>query len=329
MSSVVSNAASVSADAAISAQGGRVDWLATRDGRRVRTAFFPVGDASGHVVLLNGRSEFIEKYFETIAALRDRKLSVWTLDWRGQGHSDRLLDAADRGYVERFDDFVDDLERFVSGSVLPGTGGAPLALFAHSMGGNIGLRFLHDHQRHFQRAVLTAPMVNFQLGKLPRSVARALVGIMSLSGRRHAYALGQGPALQDPVFDNNPLTSCPERFARLTRLLRDDPQVRLGGVTWGWLRAALQSTTLTDDPDFAARIRLPVLVFVAQNERIVDNLAIGRFVNALPAGHLVEIADARHELLCERDAPRLQVWSEIDRFLNGGAEGPAAGQFKV
>lgn len=323
MSSVVTGMAASSADAAISAQGGQVNWLSARDGRRVRTAFFPVGDAQGQVVLLNGRSEFIEKYFETIASLRDRHLAVWTLDWRGQGRSDRLLDAADRGHVDRFDDFVDDLERFVSGSVLPGAGDAPLTLLAHSMGGNIGLRFLHDHQQHFERAVLTAPMVNFHVGGLPRVVARALAGIMSLAGQRHAYALGQGPALANPVFDGNPLTSCPERFARLGQLLQDDPAVRLGGVTWGWLRAALQSAAVTDSRDFAARIHLPVLVFVAQEERIVDNAAIARFVDALPSGRLVEISGSRHELLCERDTPRLRVWSEIDDFLKGtpGASG--------
>src|SRR5690606_30564207 len=105
----------------------------------------PCADAVGHVLLLNGRTEFIEKYFETIDSLRARGLAVWTLDWRGQGRSDRLLDDAERGHVGRFEDFLDDLERFVTGSVLPGAAGAPLTLLAHSMGGNIGLRFLHDH----------------------------------------------------------------------------------------------------------------------------------------------------------------------------------------
>ncbi|WP_170235403.1 alpha/beta fold hydrolase [Verticiella sediminum] len=298
--------------------------MTARDGRRVRTAFFPVADAAGHVLLLNGRTEFIEKYLETIASLRERGLAVWTLDWRGQGRSERLLDDAERGHAGSFDDFVDDLDRYLTTSVLPGAAGAPLMLLAHSMGGNIGLRFLHGHQHHFQRAVFSAPMVAFHVGKLPRPLARLLAGAMCATGRAGAYAMGQGPAASHPVFDDNPLTSCPERFARLQRLLEDDPESRLGGVTWGWLSAALRSTALTDAPGFARQLRIPLLVFVAQQERIVDNAAIGRFVGALPAGRLVEIPGARHELLCERDEPRSMVWREIDRFLDVRARPPDA-----
>lgn len=321
MSLLASNGA---ASAAISAQGGQAGWLSTRDGKRVRTAFFPVADALGHVLLLNGRTEFIEKYLETISALRERRLAVWTLDWRGQGRSDRLLTDAERGYVGSFDDFVDDLGRFVTDSVLPGAAGAPLMMLAHSMGGNIGLRFLHSHQGLFQRAVFTAPMVAFHVGKLPRPLAGLLAGAMCLGSRGDAYALGQGAPVNSPVFDDNPLTSCPERFARLAGLQKEDPKVRLGGVTWAWLRAALRSTALTDDVGFAGQIRIPVLVFVAQHERIVDNAAIGRFVAALPEGRMVEIPGGRHELMCERDEPRLQVWREIDRFLGGEAGTPVA-----
>ncbi len=319
MSSVVSSPA---ADAAICAHGGQIGWLSTHDGRRVRTAYFPVADAVGHVVLLNGRTEFIEKYFETIAALRDRGLAVWTLDWRGQGRSERLLSDAERGYVGRFDDFVEDLNRYFKDSVLPGAAGAPLTLLAHSMGGNIAVRFLARHQQHFQQAILTAPMIGFHVGGLPTPVARILASVMCLA-RREAYAMGQGPAVREPVFDGNPLTSCPERFGRLARLLADDPGKRLGGVTWGWLQAALRSSALVDQAGFAAQIRIPLLVFQAQNERIVDNAAIGRFVDGLPDGRKIEIPDARHELLCERDEPRTQVWREIDRFLADRSQ-PAA-----
>src|SRR5690606_32795834 len=116
MSSTVSSGAR---DTAISGQGGRVDWLVTSDGKRVRTACFPADGAGAHVLLLNGRTEFIEKHLETITALRDRGFTVWTLDWRGQGRSDRLMADAQPGYVRTFDDFIGDLARFFTESVLP------------------------------------------------------------------------------------------------------------------------------------------------------------------------------------------------------------------
>lgn len=320
----MSYAATSTRSDAILAQGGQEDHVLTGDGRQLRTAFFPVADAVGHVLLLNGRTEFIEKHLETVAALHERRLSVWTLDWRGQGLSDRLLNDAQRGYVDSFDDFIDDLGRFVNDRVVPGAAGAPLILLAHSMGGNIGLRFLHQHQDLCQRAVFSAPMVAFHVGGLPRPVARVLAAVMCLCGRGDAYAIGQGPAVEAPVFEGNPLTSCPERFARLTRLLAENPALRLGGVTWAWLRAALRSTVVTDDPGFARAIRIPVQVCVAQHESIVDNQAIRRFVQALPAGTITEIQDARHELLCERDAARQQFWHAFDQCLAAGVDASGA-----
>ncbi len=73
-------------------------------GRKIRYAIFktrtPV--ARGTVVLLQGRNELIEKYFETIAELNAAGLWVATFDWRGQAGSERLLPEAGRGHVERF-----------------------------------------------------------------------------------------------------------------------------------------------------------------------------------------------------------------------------------
>ena len=42
-------------------------------------------------VLLNGQTEFLEKYFEVIDELRGRGFAVAALDWRGQGGSGRLV----------------------------------------------------------------------------------------------------------------------------------------------------------------------------------------------------------------------------------------------
>ena len=54
------------------------------------------GPVRGTVCLFQGRGEFIEKYFEVIADLRRRGFAVATMDWRGQGGSERLLSNATR-----------------------------------------------------------------------------------------------------------------------------------------------------------------------------------------------------------------------------------------
>jgi alpha-beta hydrolase superfamily lysophospholipase len=64
-------------------------------GATLRAARFeaaPDVPARGTCVLLNGQTEFIEKYFEVIDELRGRGFAVATMDWRGQGGSGRMTE---------------------------------------------------------------------------------------------------------------------------------------------------------------------------------------------------------------------------------------------
>jgi lysophospholipase len=64
--------------------------LKTRDGVGLRFArWLPPAGRKGTVVLLQGRAEWIEKYFETVRDLRARGFAVATIDWRGQGLSSK------------------------------------------------------------------------------------------------------------------------------------------------------------------------------------------------------------------------------------------------
>ena len=59
---------------------------ATPDGALLRHAYWRTvkPPCKGTVVLLHGRAEFIEKYFETVTHLREAGFDVCTFDWRGQ-----------------------------------------------------------------------------------------------------------------------------------------------------------------------------------------------------------------------------------------------------
>jgi alpha-beta hydrolase superfamily lysophospholipase len=129
-------------------------------GIRLRTArwILPDAEAHGTVLLAQGRTEFIEKYYEVIAELLQRGLSVVTFDWRGQGLSSRQLADPLKGHINDFSEFDADIACVVT-KVLQEHGTKPYFALAHSMGGNITLRYLRDYPHEFDRAVLPAPML--------------------------------------------------------------------------------------------------------------------------------------------------------------------------
>ena len=120
-------------------------------GATLRAARFPAAPdvaARGVCVLLNGQTEFIEKYFEVIDELRARGFAVATMDWRGQGGSGRVLDDHRKGFVSDFAEYDEDLETLLNWIVTPmlAPGEKPVAL-AHSMGAHILLRRLARRPR--------------------------------------------------------------------------------------------------------------------------------------------------------------------------------------
>jgi alpha-beta hydrolase superfamily lysophospholipase len=71
-------------------KGGRAEWVTGADGAKLRAALFPAqAPVRGSIVLSGGRTEPIEKYYETIEDFTARGFVVLAHDWRGQGLSHR------------------------------------------------------------------------------------------------------------------------------------------------------------------------------------------------------------------------------------------------
>ncbi|MFZ1427811.1 MAG: alpha/beta hydrolase [Geminicoccaceae bacterium] len=289
-----------------------VEGMRVRLGHRRATRAAPV---RGTVVVLPGRAEFIEKYGETLDKLDELGFASAILDWRGQGGSDRYLDRRLRGHVPQVEAYLADLDAVmarVKQLDLP----QPFSMLAHSMGGHIGLRYMHAHAGAFAAAAMTAPMFGIALNAMPERLADAICRVAIGLGAGRAYAPGQSDLdLDRRRFDGNRLTSCPEHFASLGQLLAAAPELALGGVTYGWLGAALRSIALIRRPGYLESIRTPILVCQAGLERIVSNRAQIEFVRRLPQARLAVFAEARHELLYEREPVRAQLFATIDAFL--------------
>ena len=142
------------AEVADAPEGARAFWLTASDGVRLRGVVW-AGGRRGTAVLFPGRTEFAEKYGRVARALVARGFAVAVIDWRGQGLSDRPPLNPMLGHVEDFRDYQRDVAALldlVAGLALPG----PALLFAHSMGGCIGLRTLLERSDFARGGVLGA-----------------------------------------------------------------------------------------------------------------------------------------------------------------------------
>lgn len=294
--------------------------LAMPDGRRLRYAHFKAQGRplKGTVVLLQGRNECIEKYYETIRDLCARGLGVATFDLRGQGGSDRLLADVERGHVGDFHHYAADIDGFFRHIVLPDCRG-PYFVLAHSTGALAALLAAPLLANRVERMVLASPLLGLPEGRLsPRNAGR-FAGLMHAMGLGSAYLDG-GPRKREPTpFARNVLTSDPVRYARNLDIFRWYPEFALGGVTATWVRAASRATTLVGEPDFLAALRIPVLIVAAGAEKVVDAMATERFGQRLRVGGIVTIDGARHELMQEADIYREQFLAAFDAFIPGSA----------
>ncbi len=306
--------------------GGSVGFFKGYDGAQLRFARW---DATrmprrGTVCLFGGRTEFIEKYFEVIADLRRRGFAVATMDWRGQGGSQRMLSNPRKGHVRGFWEYDRDLIRFMKDIVLPDCL-PPFIGLAHSMGGNVLLRAATMPGLWFERIVLTAPMIAIHdsiLGPRPIS-ARAYAEIGCALGhvdrlrvrrlRRAGDRAGRSRATRSP-----PTTSAGCAPRRCSTARRSSGSARRPSDGCGPRCAPAGASP---HPDYPARINVPLLMFAAGNDTVVSTRAIEDFAVGAKVASSILMPGARHEILQENDSRAHALLGGLRRLSRGRHQG--------
>jgi lysophospholipase len=291
--------------------------LKTPDGVSIRFArWLPPAGRKGTVVLLQGRAEWIEKYFETVRDLRARGFAVATIDWRGQGLSQRMLSDPHKGYVRDFAEYDADLETFMREIVMPDCP-PPLFALGHSTGATVLIRAARRGRRWFDRMVLIAPLLDLQ-GFPATTTAKVLVRTLRFAGFGSMYVpRGDVGVINAKPFVGNILTSDPVRYARNQAILEAEPKLALGPPTVAWIDAAYRTMRVMRERSYPAQIRQPILIIAAGNDAVVSNAAIEDFGTLLRAGSHLVVVGAKHELLMEQDRYRGQFWAAFDAFVPG------------
>lgn len=240
-----------------------------------------LSNARGSLLLIHGLSDHSGRYDDFATVMAEYGFSTFALDLRGHGHSEGR-----RGYVRRFDVFLQDIERFrreVQGLAAPGRA---LFLVGHSMGGLITLRYLEEYDPSgFAGAVLVSPWLGTSF-PVPRWKVNA------------AHALSR-------ILPSLPLAAkLPAEFLshdqRIVRAYREDALVH-DRITPRLYTESARAMRLAFERN--ERVTLSLLFLLADDDHIVDTPRTVAFARSLRAPDVtIRVYPGQyHELFNELD----------------------------
>ena len=286
-------------------------------------SIFPQRDEPPHAVIvcLGGLSEFGEKYYELAHDMLDRGYAFWFIDWAYQGRSSRLAEHPHRRHSDGFQKDVSDFHKFVAdyikpSSVHPDRGRIPLIMLAHSFGGNIGLQFLSQYPKFFDAAAFSAPFLGIYNFTTKLKITAKIIAVLGplvsksyvFSGKDWNETMRRSDGTD--IFSGDPIRDTIHNIWSKT-----DSTLQVGNVTFGWVLQALKACKAITKPGVLESIEIPVLIALAEEDRIVDNDCIRNVAKRLPNAQLLEIKDARHEILMERDEIRGAFLKAFDKMV--------------
>lgn len=293
--------------------GGLAWWARTADNVRIRVAFWrPAGAVHGTVLMFPGRTEYIEKYGDTVDSLARRGFATLVVDWRGQGLADRLLDDTRLGHVNLFTDYQHDVDaalRVAREFGLP----QPFHLIGHSMGGAIGLRAVMQGLP-VQSCAFTGPMWGIYMSPVVRPFGWALshvAPIMGMGTRLPPSTRYEGYVQAQP-FENNVLTGDRGMYRMMQDHITMHPELGIGGPTLVWLREALNECRHLAHQ---ASPNLPCVTFLGEKETIVDCDAVHQRMKNWPGGTLDVVKAAHHEVLMETPDIRARIYDRLEALF--------------
>ncbi len=282
------------------------------DGAKINYCYIknPIGKAT--IVISHGFCEFIPKYYEMFYYMYQEGYSVYMLEHRGHGYSQRFVDDLDMVYVGSFLDYVEDLKLFVEEIVKPQQKFSRIYLYGHSMGGGISALFLEKYPDIFDKAVLSSPMISINFKKIPKHWVKAAMALSKVlrwdkkyvpgnHGFREKRKASKGTAMSEPRYD----FYCDYRLK--------DKHYRTYGASFKWAREAVALTKKIKKN--VSRIHIPVLLCQSGDETLVDNSAQDYLVEKSEYITKIEYPNAKHQLYNATKEIRDKFYHDIFNFF--------------
>lgn len=289
-------------------------FITSFDGVKLYYEFFKVENAKATVVAVHGLSEFTKKYYEFTYALTESGFNVMLFDQRCHGLSGRLTEDVRLIHVDKFSDYVKDLELIIEKTKTLSE--KPVYIYAHSMGGAVTTFYLEKHD-DVEKTVLAAPMFLPVAGGLPPFLARILLFFCKMrvgKSTRFRYTKDFNPNHQ---FKNTSDASY-ARFCHNMDMRRSDERYQSTPLTVGW---TLCSLCLVPALMRAAKsITAPILLLSPENDTVVKIKPQYRFARLCKSCDLQAVKNAKHSMLTGDDETvKSHLLQIIDYFSSPSA----------
>lgn len=246
-------------------------------------------DPDCFIVLVTGRSEFIEKYLYLPERLGlPNSFAFMTWDHRGQGDSSGI-----KSHIDSYDEYAEDAAFLVKQKIK----NKPYIIVAHSMGGLISLYATCKGLLKPRSMVLCSPLFLLPGHPIPRPIAKLVSNTFKKIG---AGTLSTGWVVKgEPQFYDNTLTTSYKGFLRsMTSKYASLPP------TMSWVAASFAATEHIFSQDALKKITCPTLVLAGSDEKVVAFEGFSKWIqkarlNVKSQLSFQVIHSARHELLNE------------------------------
>jgi len=242
----------------------------------LHTRRWPVEQPRASVLLVHGLGEHSGRWEHVGGRFADHGLDTYAFDLRGHG-----LSTGNRLDVERWSDFLDDVESMIEWARFPGR---PLVLYGHSLGGLLCTTYAQSERPQPDLLVLSAPALAASLPSLLQPVVKILARVAPKIRVRtpvKGEQLSRDPGIARAYFADP--------------LVETKVTVRFGAISLAAMRAALEHL---DD------IGLPLLVIHGGADTLVPT-ASSAPLGELPLAEREVFANLRHELHNEPEKDRV------------------------
>lgn len=251
----------------------------------------------GIVIIIHGFGEHAFSYDELAQRLAESGYANIIYSQRGHGE---LKNAKNRdkmlGIIPDYQTFLDDITS-VEAAVRKLNPDIPVAIYGHSMGGNIVVNYLlQKEQTEYACAVLESPWLG--LYKQPNFLIRGLAKILG--------GLSPNIAIVNKLSPDD-ITSDESKAAvfRKDNLYHNRISMRLfDGINKGCANAL----------GGASKIALPTYLAYGKDDRIVSNKAIAEFSKAAGENVILKEYESRHAV--HNDTIRYDYFNDVISYLN-------------